>query len=100
MSGPSMKKEDFIKLSHFDRVRRGHYNQIPSILMLLGFSGGIHILHLNPNTNVPIIFAIVCFGIGACLKYWFLEKDDKELAGMKNEIELDFRKRLNKEQKK
>jgi hypothetical protein len=93
MFGYSMKDEDFIKLSHFDRVRRGHYDKIPNILMLLGLSASIHILHANLTSNTPLILAIGMFGIGIYLKQWFVEKDDKELAGMKKEIEIEFRKR-------
>ena len=93
MLGHSMKDEDFIRLSHFDRVRRGHYDKIPNILMLLGLSTSIHILHANLDNNTPIIIAIGLFAIGIYFKQWFVEKDDKELAGMKKEIEMEFRKR-------
>ncbi len=93
MSGHSMKDEDFIKLSHFDRVRRGHYDKIPNILILLGFSASIHIVHADLNSNTSLILAISMFGLGIYLKQWFVEKDDEELVGMQKEIEMEFRKR-------
>jgi len=88
-----MKDEEFIKLSHFDRVRRGHFDKISNILMLLGFSTGIHIFRADPNGNTPFILAVAFLALGIYLKQRFIEKDDKELAGMKREIELEFSKR-------
>ena len=99
MFGFSMNDEDFIKLSHFDRVRRGHYDKIPNILMLMGFTTGIHLFQSNFASNIPILLALSCLGLGMYIKRGFIEKDDKELVGIKREIEIEFQKREQEKKK-
>ena len=99
MFGHSITDKEFIKLSHFDRVRRGHYEKIPNILMLLGFTASIHFFQAQITDNIPFISAIVFYCLGFYLKEKFIEQDDKELAEIKKEIEFEFRKRGQKRSK-
>lgn len=97
MIGNSMSDEEFIKLSHFDRIRRGYFDKIPLNFMLIGVTIAINVFAFS-NTNIALICGIAMFGLGTYLKEKFTEKDDIELKQNAKSIEDEFRKReLNKQ---
>lgn len=92
MTGNSMSDEEFIKLSHFDRIRRGYFDKIPLNFMLIGVTIAINVFSFG-NSNIALICGIAMFGLGTYLKEKFVEKDDIELKQKAREIEEEFRKR-------
>lgn len=97
MIGNSMSDEEFIKLSHFDRIRRGYFDKIPLNFMLIGVTIAMNVFAFS-NSNIALICGIAMFSLGTYLKEKFTEKDDLELKQNAKSIEDEFRKReINKQ---
>lgn len=94
MFGHSMKDEDFIKLSHFDRVRRGYFDKIPLNFMLIGITLGVNVFCLG-NENMSLLMGVAMFLLGFLLKEKFIEKDDTELKKYAKVIEREYQERKN-----
>jgi hypothetical protein len=92
MTGNSMSDLEFIKLSHFDRIRRGYFDKIPLNFCLIGITISFNVFSFD-NSNIAIICGIAMFCLGHYLKEKFIEKDDLELEQKSREIEEEFRKR-------
>ena len=81
MIGNSMPDEEFIKLSHFDRVRRSYFDKIPLNFMLIGVTMGINVFS----------FIIGMVMLVTLLKEKFRDKDDMELKQHGRQIEFQKR---------
>lgn len=92
MNGNSMSDEEFIKLSHFDRIRRGYFDKIPLNFMIVGVTLVVNVFAPD-NNDIATICGMALFCLGLYLKGAFLEKDDRELKQKSKEIEEEFRKR-------
>jgi hypothetical protein len=92
MNGNSMSDEEFIKLSHFDRIRRGYFDKIPLNFMLIGVTIVVNVF-ASGYSYAALFFGIAMFSLGTYLKDAFIEKDDIELKQKSREIEEEFRKR-------
>ena len=87
-----MSDEEFIKLSHFDRIRRGYFDKIPLNFMLIGVTIAMNVFAFS-NSNIVLICGIAMFSLGTYLKEKFTEKDNIELKQNARAIEEEFRKR-------
>lgn len=93
MLGHSMPDKDYVKLSHFDRLRRGYFDKVPMNFAILGFICAINLLELQ-NLNMQFAALFGMFALGNYLKGRLLEEDDIELKKYSKEIEAAYKARL------
>ena len=59
MLGHSMGDEEFVKLSHFDRIRRGYFDKIPMNFGFMGFLLALNIFHVSEKSALIVgVFAL------------------------------------------
>ena len=87
-----MKDEDFVKLSHFDRFRRGYFDKIPMNFSLIGFLLALNIFHASEKS--AFIGGVIALFMGYLLKEKLIEKDDTEIEKYSQEIEREYKERL------
>jgi hypothetical protein len=78
MIGHSMTPEELKKLPHFDRLRRGYFDKIPTNLGLMGFTLCVHLFSVQNSTVAFTAFGVF-FIAGLLIKEKFIENDDIEL---------------------
>ena len=93
MLGRSMGDKEFVKLSHFDRVRRGYLEKIPTNFVLIGVLIGLNFFQFS-NAKTSLIMGILMFVPGLFLKYKMIERDDNELNKHSRKIEHEYQERL------
>lgn len=93
MQGHSMPDKDYVKLSHFDRLRRGYFDKVPMNFAILGFICAINLLELQ-SLNMQFVALFGMFTLGNYLKGRLLEEDDTELKKYSKEIESEYKVRL------
>jgi hypothetical protein len=67
MIGNSMSDEEFIRLSHFDRIRRGYFDKIPLNFTLIGVTIAMNVFAFS-NTNTALICGIAMFSLEGVYK--------------------------------
>ena len=77
MFGHSMGDEEFVKLSHFDRIRRGYFDKIPMNFGFVGFLIALNIFHLSEK--IALISGVFVFFMGYLLKEKMIDQDNAEL---------------------
>lgn len=92
MLGHSMGDEEFVKLSHFDRIRRGYFDKIPMNFGFMGFLLALNIFHVSEKS--ALIVGVFALFIGYLLKEKIIEQDDTELKKHSQEIEREYKERL------
>lgn len=92
MIGSSLPDAEFIKLSHFDRVRRGYFDKVPLNFMLIGSTMAVNVF-LIENQNICFMVGIAMLILGLLFKEKCIDKDDAELKQNAKQIELEFQKR-------
>lgn len=92
MFGYSMEYKEFVKLSHFDRLRRGYIDQIPMNFGFIGFLLSINIFHLS--SKFAMITGVILFFIGHLLKENMSHQDNAELKKHSREVEREYKERI------
>lgn len=93
MFGHSMGDEEFVKLSHFDRIRRGYFEKIPMNFGFMGFLLALNIFHVSEK--IAFVSGVFALFIGYLTKEKMIDQDDAELKKYSQEIEREHKERLN-----
>lgn len=78
MISHSTTLEELRNLPHFDRLRRGYFDKIPTNLGLIGFTLSIHLFSVR-NSSIAFGVGVACYLIGLFFHEKFIGRDDAEL---------------------
>ena len=87
-----MNDNDFVKLSHFDRIRRGYFDKIPMNFCFIGLLFALNLFYAS--TNVIFVLGACLFVIGFFFKEKLIEQDNAEIQKYSHEIENEHQKYL------
>ena len=93
MTTPSVTDDEFIKLSHFDRVRCGYFDKIPFNFALIGLALSLNIFNITDQITF-LIASMGMFWLGVLLKNELVGQDVIERKKYAKDINKEYQNRM------